>query len=67
MHTVGNDDVDALADFLAEYIGAVGGEDPRDIVKDAIGRYLGIRTEDGEQRVYLITMLEGEPYVMDGE
>lgn len=34
-------------------------------VRTIIGRYLGIRTEDGKDRFYDVILLEGEPYVMD--
>ena len=40
-------------------------EDVADSIKSIIGQYMGLRTEDGESRVYEITQLEGEPYVMD--
>lgn len=34
-------------------------------LKSLIGRFLGLRTEDGKQRVYDVQLIEGEPYVMD--
>lgn len=34
-------------------------------LKSLVGAYLGIRTEDGEQRVYDVSLIEGEPYVYD--
>jgi len=37
----------------------------KDNVRSIIGKYTGIRTEDGEERLYEVTQLEGEPYVYD--
>lgn len=39
--------------------------DMADKVRSIIGRYTGIRTEDDKDRLYDVTLLEGEPYVYD--
>lgn len=46
-----------LTDEDREYIG--------DRMKSMIGQFMGIRTEDGEERLYDVTLVEGEPYVYD--
>ena len=40
--------------------------DMADTIKSIIGRFTGIRREDGKDRFYDVTLLEGEDYVMDG-
>ena len=40
-------------------------EDMAQDIRQIIGSTTGLRTEDGEDRLYEITLLEGEPYVYD--
>lgn len=40
--------------------------DMADEVRSIIGRFTGIRTEDGKDRLYDVIQLEGESYVYDG-
>ena len=73
MTYVDNESVDALVKELIGgvieplygvlNVGQYMGTDEQ--IKSLIGRYLGIRTEDGQQRLYEVSLIEGEPYVMD--
>ena len=72
MTYVDNKNVDCTVQAIYDLIGPIGGvikdemqEDFKDKIRGAIGQYLGIRTEDGQDRLYDVILLDGEPYVMD--
>ena len=39
--------------------------DMADRIKSILGRFTGLRAEDGKPRTYDISLIDGEPYVMD--
>lgn len=67
-----NDVALAIYNIIEGVIVPIAGEIPKEryeevaeSIKSILGRFTGLRMEDGENRLYEINLLEGEPYVMD--
>ena len=66
MTYVNNENVDCAVRRIINLMDTDKRNNLEDDIRSIIGRYLGIRTEDGKERFYDIVLLEGEEYVMDG-
>ena len=51
---------DMLPHLSKKYVDAV-----KDNIVSVVGRFTGLRFEDGKERIYDVQLIEGEPYVYD--